>query len=72
MKLINQHHHTGSYSDHSFVETVYFFEELNVVLTVTKYDSGVTNLNAVGGTIEQQDAAKRRYREFERKNIKGK
>ena len=34
------HSHTGSHSDFSFVERICFFENLNVVLKVTRYDSG--------------------------------
>jgi len=48
MIVLSEHSHTGSYSDFSFVERTCFFEDLNVVLKVTRYDSGIINYNPYG------------------------
>lgn len=48
--VLSQHSHTGSYSDFSFVEKICFFEDLNVVLKATRYDSGETNYSKYGNT----------------------
>jgi hypothetical protein len=60
MIIISEHSHTGSYSDFSYVETTCFFEDLNVVLIVTKYDSGKVAYRAYGN-FDNQEKAKAIY-----------
>lgn len=57
MIIISEHSHTG---DFSYVETTCFFEDLNVVLVVTKYNSGTVSYGAYGN-FDNQEKAKAIY-----------